>query len=82
MHEEDNLLDSVPVSEILKKLGNKDQNESSSVLEIIENFHENSILLAMIFFRAAIFNAASISARANNDYLNSANNFFYTNDYW
>lgn len=50
MQEEDNLLDSTPVSKVLKKLGDKDPKESTTILEIIKDFHENGILLAMIFF--------------------------------
>jgi hypothetical protein len=50
MQEENNLLDNTPVSEILKKLGDKDQSGSTTIIEIIEDFHENGILLAMIFF--------------------------------
>ncbi len=43
-------LDHALASETLKKLGNKQKNKSTTISEIIEDFHENGILLAIIFF--------------------------------
>lgn len=43
-------LDSKPVSETLRELGEKDQNGETKVSQIMEEFHENGILLSMIFF--------------------------------
>lgn len=44
------LLDKALVSETLVKMGQKDQRTSTKISELIEDFHENGILLAMIFF--------------------------------
>lgn len=44
------LLDSTLASETLKKIGKKKEEGSTKIAELIEDFHENGILLAMIFF--------------------------------
>lgn len=44
------LLDQTLASETLKKLGQKSAKGKTTIAEIIEDFHENGILLAMIFF--------------------------------
>jgi hypothetical protein len=44
------LLDTVLVSDTLKKLGDKPEKGKTKVSEILEDFHENGILLALIFF--------------------------------
>lgn len=43
-------LDSKPVSETLRELGEKRKNSKTKISQIIEDFHENGILLSMIFF--------------------------------
>lgn len=43
-------LDSKPVSETLKELGEKPKNGKTKISQIMEEFHENGILLSMIFF--------------------------------
>lgn len=47
---EPKLLDNTSVSESFKKLAQKDQKSKSKIIEILEEFHENGILLAMVFF--------------------------------
>ena len=44
------LLDTTFVSEILKKVGQKQKGGKTKISELMEDFHENGILLAMIFF--------------------------------
>jgi hypothetical protein len=44
------LLDSTLASETLRAIGNKPANGSTKISELMEDFHENGILLAMIFF--------------------------------
>ena len=44
------LLDTTLVSESLKKLALKKKNGKTKISEIMEDFHENGILLAMVFF--------------------------------
>jgi hypothetical protein len=44
------LLDSTLVSETLKAMGDKDLAGSTKIADIMHDFHENGILLAMIFF--------------------------------
>ena len=44
------LLDTTFVSEILKKVGQKQIGGKTKISELMEDFHENGILLAMIFF--------------------------------
>jgi hypothetical protein len=44
------LLDATLASETLKKLGNKESNGKTKISKIMEDFHENGILLAMVFF--------------------------------
>jgi hypothetical protein len=44
------LLDSAFVSEILEKVGQKQKGGKTKISELMEDFHENGILLAMIFF--------------------------------
>jgi hypothetical protein len=51
---ESKLLDTSSVSETLEKLARKDQKGSTKILDILEDFHENGILLAMIFFALPI----------------------------
>ena len=50
------LLDSTPASESLQKIGLKSKSGKTKISEILEDFHENGILLAMIFFTKT-FNA-------------------------
>lgn len=47
---EPKLLDSTPASVTLEKLGTKPKGGKTKIAEIMEDFHENGILLAMIFF--------------------------------
>ncbi|MEA0970082.1 Exopolysaccharide biosynthesis protein [Candidatus Megaera venefica] len=44
------LLDTAFVSEILEKVGQKQKGGKTKISELMEDFHENGILLAMIFF--------------------------------
>jgi hypothetical protein len=44
------LLDTAFVSEILEKVGKKQKGGKTKISELMEDFHENGILLAMIFF--------------------------------
>lgn len=44
------LLDATLASETLKKIGQKRKNGKTKISELMEDFHENGILLAMIFF--------------------------------
>ena len=44
------LLDTAFVSEILEKVGQKQKGGKTKISELMEDFHENVILLAMIFF--------------------------------
>lgn len=44
------LLDTTAVSETIKKLGDKPVGGKTKVHELMEDFHENGILLAMVFF--------------------------------
>ncbi|MBY0533752.1 MAG: exopolysaccharide biosynthesis protein [Rickettsiaceae bacterium] len=44
------LLDTAFVSEILEKVGQKQKGDKTKISELMEDFHENGILLAMIFF--------------------------------
>lgn len=44
------LLDSRSASEILKQLSLKDQQGKTKILQLMQDFHENGILLAIIFF--------------------------------
>ncbi len=44
------LLDTTAVSETIKKLGDKPVSGKTKVRELMEDFHENGILLAMVFF--------------------------------
>ena len=44
------LLDSTPASESLQKIGLKRKSGKTKISEILEDFHENGILLAMVFF--------------------------------
>lgn len=48
------LLDSTLASETLHKIGCKSQSGKTKISEIMEDFHENGILLAMIFFALPI----------------------------
>lgn len=47
-------LDSKPVSETLKELGDRRKNGKTKISQILEEFHENGILLAMIFFAVPV----------------------------
>lgn len=47
-------LDSKPVSETLRELGDKRKNGKTKISQILEEFHENGILLAMIFFAVPV----------------------------
>jgi hypothetical protein len=47
-------LENTPVSENLKQLLDKPEEGSTQISEIIENFHENGILIALIFFSLPI----------------------------
>lgn len=47
---EDKFLDSTLASETLRKIGRKRAGGKTKISEIIEDFHENGILLAMVFF--------------------------------
>lgn len=49
-HKPKKLLDTTAVSETIKKLGNKPVGGKTKVRELMEDFHENGILLAMVFF--------------------------------
>ncbi len=44
------LLDTAFVSEILEKVGQKQKGGKTKISELMEDFHENGILLAVIFF--------------------------------
>lgn len=44
------LLDTTLASETLQKIGQKRKNGKTKISELMEDFHENGILLAMIFF--------------------------------
>jgi hypothetical protein len=44
------MLDTAPASETLRKIGEKPENGKTTISELMEDFHENGILLAMIFF--------------------------------
>ena len=44
------LLDTTLVSETLEKIGQKQVGGKAKISELMEDFHENGILLAMIFF--------------------------------
>lgn len=44
------LLDATLASETLQKIGHKRKNGKTKIAELMEDFHENGILLAMIFF--------------------------------
>ncbi len=44
------LLDATLASETLQKIGQKRKNGKTKISELMEDFHENGILLAMIFF--------------------------------
>lgn len=44
------LLDSTLVSETVKKIAQKPKGEKTAIAELIEDFHENGILLSLIFF--------------------------------
>lgn len=48
------ILDSTLVSETLRKVGTKDLNDSTKIEDLMEEFHENGLLLAMIFFSLPI----------------------------
>ncbi len=48
------LLDTTLASESLKKIGKKRKSGKTKILEIMKDFHENGILLAMIFFALPI----------------------------
>lgn len=50
LKKEPKLLDSTLASESLQKIGHKRKNGKTKILEIMEDFHENGILLAMVFF--------------------------------
>jgi hypothetical protein len=50
LKKEPKLLDSTLASENLQKIGHKRKNGKTKILEIMEDFHENGILLAMVFF--------------------------------
>lgn len=47
---EPKLLDATLASETLQKIGQKRKNGKTKISELMEDFHENGILLAMIFF--------------------------------
>lgn len=49
-HNQSKLLDSTLASESLQKLALKTKGGKTKISEIIEDFHENGILLAMVFF--------------------------------
>jgi hypothetical protein len=44
------LLDTTLASETLQKIGHKDKGGKTKISELMEDFHENGILLALIFF--------------------------------
>lgn len=44
------LLDTTLASETLQKIGHKRKNGKTKIAELMEDFHENGLLLAMIFF--------------------------------
>lgn len=44
------LLDTTLASETLREIGNKPEAGSTKIAELMEDFHENGILLSMIFF--------------------------------
>jgi hypothetical protein len=44
------LLDTTLASETLQKIGHKEKKGKTKISELMEDFHENGILLAMIFF--------------------------------
>lgn len=48
------ILENIPASSILKSLGEKSPEGTTKISEIIEEFHENGILLAIIFFSLPI----------------------------
>lgn len=43
-------LDSTLVSETLRKIGQKPENETTKISDILSEFHENGLLLALLFF--------------------------------
>ncbi len=47
-------LDSVPASVIIKKIGEKDLESQTTIAELMQDFQDNGILLAMIFFALPI----------------------------
>ncbi len=49
-HKKPGLLDQTPASQTLKKIGAKPYEGYTTIAQIIEDFHENGILLAIIFF--------------------------------
>ena len=48
------ILENIPASSILKSLGEKSPEGTTKISDIIEEFHENGILLAIIFFSLPI----------------------------
>jgi len=49
-NKEPKLLDATLASETLKKIGQKHKNGKTKISELMNDFHENGILLAMVFF--------------------------------
>lgn len=53
-HKRSDLLDTALASETLQKIGYKSKDGKTKISELIEDFHENGLLLAMIFFALPI----------------------------
>ena len=59
----DKQLDRTTVSSVFYKLGQKEKKEKTRISELLVDFHENGLLLTILFFCNTSCNSAAVSSR-------------------